>query len=110
MAQLLYGLETVVLTKAQERKLEVTEMLRSSLSLIRMDRVKNEEVRKRMKVGSFQDKVREACMRWYGHVLRREEAYVRKRTQRLMVGKRVQERPKIAIEKTWMCWVCERKM
>ena len=43
---MLYGIETVPMTKAQEGKMEVAEMkmLRISLGLTRANRVRNEEV------------------------------------------------------------------
>ena len=44
---MLYGLETVPLTKKQEAELAVTElkMLRFSLGVTRMDKIKNEFIR-----------------------------------------------------------------
>ena len=67
---MLYGMETVPVTKAQEKKMEVAEMkmLRFSLGLTRRDEVRNDTVRQRLGVAKFSEKLREARLRWYGHV------------------------------------------
>ncbi|KAK3519795.1 hypothetical protein QTP70_004959 [Hemibagrus guttatus] len=71
---MLYGLETVSLRKMQESELEVAElkMLRFSLGVTRLDRIRNEYIRGTAHVGRLGDKVREARLRWFGHVQRRE--------------------------------------
>ncbi|KAK3538125.1 hypothetical protein QTP70_030292 [Hemibagrus guttatus] len=71
---MLYGLETVSLSKRQESELEVAElkMLRFSLGVTRLDRIRNEYIRETAHVGRLGDKVREARLRWFGHVQRRE--------------------------------------
>ncbi|KAK3556397.1 hypothetical protein QTP70_007981 [Hemibagrus guttatus] len=73
---MLYGLETVSLRKRQESELEVAElkMLRFSLGVTRLDRIRNEYIRGTAHVGRLGDKVREARLRWFGHVQRRERA------------------------------------
>ncbi|KAK3510925.1 hypothetical protein QTP70_027101 [Hemibagrus guttatus] len=73
---MLYGLETVSLRKRQESELEVAElkMLRLSLGVTRLDRIRNEYIRGTAHVGRLGDKVREARLRWFGHVQRRESA------------------------------------
>ncbi|KAK3510269.1 hypothetical protein QTP70_032590 [Hemibagrus guttatus] len=76
-AAMLYGLETVSLRKRQESELEVAElkMLRFSLGVTRLDRIRNEYIRGTAHVGRLGDKVREARLRWFGHVQRRETAF-----------------------------------
>ncbi|KAK3564321.1 hypothetical protein QTP86_012406 [Hemibagrus guttatus] len=71
---MLYGLETVSLRKRQESELEVAElkMLRFSLGVTRLDRIRNEYIRGTAHVGRLGDKVREDRLRWFGHVQRRE--------------------------------------
>ncbi|KAK3528635.1 hypothetical protein QTP70_006349 [Hemibagrus guttatus] len=71
---MLYGLETVSLRKRQESELEVAElkMLRFSLGVTRLDRIRNEYIRGTAHVGRLGDKVREARLRWFGHVQKRE--------------------------------------
>ncbi|KAK3568542.1 hypothetical protein QTP86_008756 [Hemibagrus guttatus] len=71
---MLYGLETVSLRKRRESELEVAElkMLMFSLGVTRLDRIRNEYIRGTAHVGHLGDKVREARLRWFGHVQRRE--------------------------------------
>ncbi|KAK3517800.1 hypothetical protein QTP70_018963, partial [Hemibagrus guttatus] len=71
---MLYGLETVSLRKRQESELEVAElkMLRFSLGVTRLDRIRNEYIRGTAHVGRLGDKVKETRLRWFGHVQRRE--------------------------------------
>ncbi|KAK3543779.1 hypothetical protein QTP70_027191, partial [Hemibagrus guttatus] len=71
---MLYGLETVSLRKRQESELEVAElkMLRFSLGVTRLDRIRNEYIRGTAHVGRLGDKDREARLRWFGHVQRRD--------------------------------------
>ncbi|KAK3556466.1 hypothetical protein QTP70_008251 [Hemibagrus guttatus] len=79
---MLYGLETVSLRKRQESELEVAKlkMLRFSLGVTRLDRIRNEYIRGTAHVGRLGDKVREARLRWFGHVQRREKvAYMKKK-------------------------------
>ncbi|KAK3512706.1 hypothetical protein QTP70_023157 [Hemibagrus guttatus] len=73
-AAMLYGLETVSMRKTQESELEVAElkMLRFSLGVTRLDRIRNEYIRGTAHVGRLGDKVREARLRWFGHVQRKE--------------------------------------
>ena len=55
---MLYGLETVALTKRQEAEMEVVElkMLRFSLGVTRMDNIRNEYIRGTAQVGQFGEK------------------------------------------------------
>ena len=55
---MLYGLETVALTKRQEAEMEVAElkMLRFSLWVTRMDTIRNEYIRGTSQVGRFVEK------------------------------------------------------
>ena len=55
---MLYGLETVALTKRQEVEMEVAElkMLRFSLGVTRMDKIRNEYIRGTAQVGKFGEK------------------------------------------------------
>ncbi|KAK3552108.1 hypothetical protein QTP86_000373, partial [Hemibagrus guttatus] len=80
---MLYGLETVSLRKRQESELEVAElkMLRFSLGVTRLDRIRNEYIRGTAHVGRLGDKVREARLRWFGHVQRRENVHGEELTQ-----------------------------
>ncbi|KAK3511278.1 hypothetical protein QTP70_034775 [Hemibagrus guttatus] len=94
---MLYGLETVSLRKRQESELEVAElkMLRLSLGVTRLDRIRNEYIRGTAHVGRLGDKVREARLRWFGHVQRRESDYIGRRMLDMeLPGRRQRGRPK----------------
>ncbi|KAK3508146.1 hypothetical protein QTP70_015345 [Hemibagrus guttatus] len=94
---MLYGLETVSLRKRQESELEVAElkMLRFSLGVTRLDRIRNEYIRGTAHVGRLGDKVREARLRWFGHVQRRESEYIGRRMLDMKLpGRRQRGRPK----------------
>ena len=94
---MLYGLDTVALTKRQEAEMEVAElkMLRFSLGVTRMDKIRNEYIRGTAQVGRFGEKTRAARLRWYGHVRRKDDGYIERRMLRMeLPGKRKQGRPK----------------
>ncbi|KAK3555065.1 hypothetical protein QTP86_007988 [Hemibagrus guttatus] len=96
-AAMLYGLETVSLRKRQESELEVAElkMLRFSLGVTRLDRIRNEYIRGTAHAGHLGDKVREARLRWFGHVQRRESEYIGRRMLDMeLPGRRQRGRPK----------------
>ncbi|KAL7870356.1 hypothetical protein SRHO_G00078530 [Serrasalmus rhombeus] len=67
--------------KKQEAELEVAEMkmLRFSLGVTRLDKIRNEQIRRTVKMEQFGDKAREARLRWFGHVLRRNSGYIEQR-------------------------------
>ena len=91
---MLYGLETVALTKRQEAEMEVTE-LKISLGVTRIDKIRNEYIRETAQVGRFGEKTREARLRWYGHVLRKDDGYIGRRLLRMeLPGKKKRGRPK----------------
>ena len=92
-----YGLETVALTKRQAAELEVAEMkmLRFSLGVTRLDKIKNEVIRGTAHVQRLGDRLREARLRWYGHVQRRDEEYIGKRMLEMQLpGNRRRGRPR----------------
>ena len=94
---MLYGLETVALTKRQETEMEVAElkMLLFSLGVTRMDKIRNEYIRWTAQVGKFGEKTREARLRWYGHLRRKDDGYIGRRMLRMeLPGKRKRGRPK----------------
>ena len=77
--------------------MEVAElkMLRFSLGVTRMDKIRNEYIRWTAQVGRFGEKTREARLRWYGHVLRKDDGYIGRRMLRMeLPGKRKRGRPK----------------
>ena len=91
---MLYGMETVAVTERLVGKMEVAElkMLRWALGVTRKDKVRNEYVRRTAKIAKLGDKPRNARLRWYGHVKRREEDFVWKRMMEMAVpGRRKEE-------------------
>ena len=95
---MLYGLETVALTKRQE--VDELKMLRFSLGVTRMDLIRNEYIRGTAQVGRFGEKTREARLRWYGHLRRKDDGptddgYIGRRMLRMeLPGKSKWGRPK----------------
>ena len=72
---MVYGSEAWTLRRREEERLERTEMrmLRWILGLTLEDRKRNDDIRRVIGVACITDKVREARLRWYGHIQRREE-------------------------------------
>ena len=104
---MLYGMETVAVTESQMGKMEVAElkMVRWALGVTRKDKIKNEYVRGTAKIAELGDKLRNARLRCYGHVKRRED-YVGKTMMEMAVpGRRKRGRPRRRWmdlqEKTW---------
>ena len=60
-----------------------------------MDNIRNEYIRGTAQMGRFGEKTREARLRWYGHVLRKDDGYIGRRMLRMdLPGKRKRRRPK----------------
>ena len=61
----------------------------------KLDKIRNERIRRTTKVGEITKKVQERRLKWYGHATRREEHYVGSRTMVMKVqGRRKRGRPK----------------
>ena len=102
---LMYGAETWALKKAQEKKLEVAEMrmLRWMCGVTNLDKIRNERIRGTTKAGEITKKVQERRLKWYGHVMRREEHYVGRRAMEMKVqGRRKRGRPKRRPKRRWL--------
>ena len=94
---MVYGLETVAVTKEQVEEMEVAEMkmLRFAMEVTRKDKIRNEYIRSIVKVERLGMKMREGRLRWYGHVIRRNQEYVgRKMMEMELPRKRRRGRPK----------------
>ena len=60
-----------------------------------MDKIRNEYIRGRAQVGKFGVKTREARLRWYGYLQRKDDGYIGRRMLRMeLPGKRKRGRPK----------------
>ena len=72
---LIYGSKTKTLKRREEKRLDRTEMrmLRWILGLTLRNKKKKDDIRRIFGVACITDKVREARLRWFGHVQRREE-------------------------------------
>ena len=62
--------------------------------------MRNEDIHTKIGVASIEEKMRENCLRWFGHMRRRHIDAPVRRVERINLGqvKRAQRRPK----KTWM--------
>lgn len=82
---MLYGLESASMRKRQEAERQVAQlkMLMFSLGEKRMDRISSEYVRGTARVICLGDKVRQVRLRWFGHVHRRDDDCIGRRTLRL---------------------------
>ncbi|EYC21189.1 hypothetical protein Y032_0020g45 [Ancylostoma ceylanicum] len=97
----LYGAECWAVTEEVERRLSGMEMkmLRCMAGITRLDRICNQDIRQRFGVAPITDKLREARLRWYDHVLRAESGSVWKIGFNLDVtGKR----PRGRLKQRWM--------
>ena len=94
---MVYGLETVAVTKKQVEEMEVAEMkmLRFAMGMTRKDKIRNEHIRSTVKVERLGMKMREGRLRWYGHVMRRDQEYVGRKMMKMeLPGKRKTGKPK----------------
>ena len=64
---MMYGAETWAVKKAQEKKLDVTEMrmLRWMSGVTKLDRIRNERIRGTTKVEEIFKEVQESRLKWY---------------------------------------------
>ncbi|KAM3237471.1 hypothetical protein P3L10_012500 [Capsicum annuum] len=95
---LLYGAECWPVKNSHIQRMKVAEMrmLRWMCGLTRGDRVRNETIREKVGVTSVECKMREARLRWFGHVKRRGMDAPVRRCERLALDgfRRGRGRPK----------------
>ena len=94
---MVYGLETVAVTKKQVEEMEVAEMkmLRFAMKVTRKYKIRNEYIRSTVEGERLGIKMREGRLSWYRHVMRRDQEYVgRKMMEMELPGKRKRGRPK----------------
>ena len=90
---MVYGLETVAITKKQVEEMEVAEMkmLRFAMGVTRKDKIRNEYIRDTVKVERLGMKMREVKLRWHGHVMRKDEEHVGRKMMKSSYRKREEE-------------------
>ena len=93
---MVYGLETVAVTKKQVEEMEVADMkmLRFAMGVTRKDKIRNEHIRSTVKVERLGMKMREGRLRWYGHVMRRDQEYVGRKMMEIELPRKRRDRPK----------------
>ena len=71
------------------------KMLRFVMGVTRKDKIRNEYMRSTVKVERLGMKLRQGRLRWYGHVMRRDQEHIgRKMMEIELPGKRRRGRPK----------------
>ncbi|XP_060179517.1 B3 domain-containing protein REM17-like isoform X4 [Lycium barbarum] len=95
---MLYGADCWPVKVSHVQKMKVAEMrmLRWMCGHTRNDRIRNEDIRDKVGVASVEDKMREARLRWFGHVKRRDTDAPVRRCERLAMDgfRRGRGRPK----------------
>lgn len=78
---LTYGCESWVLNRRQKNKIQAAEMryLRRVRGVTKMDRIKNLEIRKDLKIQSVLENIEERQLGWWGHLHRMENTRQTKR-------------------------------
>ena len=70
-------------------------MLRFAMGVTRKYKIRNERIRSTVKVERLGMKMREGRLRWYGHVMRRDQEYVERKIMEMeLPEKRKRGRPK----------------
>ena len=64
-------------------------MLRWMCGVTRLDKIRYEIIRGTTKVGEITKKIQERRLKWYGHVMRREEHYVGRKAMEMKVQGRM---------------------
>ena len=94
---LLYGSETWTLTTRTSSQIQAAEMrvLRMIRGVTRRDRIRNEEIRERLRITSVLKIIEKNKLRWYGHVKRMEDTrHAKKFLEWVPPGRRPVGRPR----------------
>ena len=70
------------------------KMLRFTMGVTRKDKIRNEHIRSTVNVELLGMKMREGRLRWYGHVMRRDQEYVRRKMMEMELPGKRRGRPK----------------
>ena len=87
----------VTVTKKQVKEIKVAEMtkLRFAMGVTRKKKIRNEYIRVTVKTERLVKQMKEGRLRWYGHVMKRDQEYVGRRVIKMeLLGKRKRGRPK----------------
>ena len=98
-SSMLYGSETWALRKGDELKLERNDMrmIRWICGTKLTNRIPSEELRGRLGLEDIRSVIRRRRLRWFGHVERSGESWIKKCTDFEVDGKRCKGRPR----KSW---------
>ena len=96
---MIFQFETVAGTKKQMEEMEVAEikMLRFAMGVTKKDKIRNKFIRDTVQVYGIRLKMKmgEGRLRWYGHIMRRDQEYVRRKIMEMeLQGKRKRGGPK----------------
>ena len=58
-------------------------MLRFAMEVTRKDNIRNEHIRGTVKVEWLEMKMREGRLRWYGHVMKRDQEYIARKMKEI---------------------------
>ena len=88
---MVYGLETVAVTKKRIEEKEVAEMKMFAMGVTRKDKIRNEYIRGTVKIVRLKMKMREGRLRRYGHVMRIDQEHVGLRMMEMELPERGKE-------------------
>ena len=100
---ILYGGECWPIKKTQVKKLAVAEMRISRwiYSHTLLDKIKNDFIHSKVRVVPIEDKLREARLRWFGHVMRRNPGVPVRRCEKIVLGSSMSRKSRGRPKKRW---------
>ena len=78
--------------KVEEMEVAEIKMSRFAMGVTRKDKIRNEYIRGTVKVERLEMKMREARLKWYGHVIRRDQEYVGRRVMEMELPRKEEKR------------------
>ncbi|XP_068221853.1 uncharacterized protein [Palaemon carinicauda] len=84
---------TWAIKKTEEKKLDVAEMrmLKWIYGVTRRDTIRNEVIGGTTRIRELSGMIQESRLRWYGHVMRRDEQYIGRRVMQMIYRERYGE-------------------
>jgi len=82
---LLYGAECWPIKRSRIQRMKMAKMriIRWLCGHMRLDKIRSEVIKGKIRVESIEDKIREARLRWFGHIRRRNMDALVRRCERL---------------------------